>query len=100
MFPGLDLYFADPAQILTTAGEEQMIYEYIMICLRCDQMHILIPGNRFHDEAAGAHNIRYLVYNSAVEAVASTAFALCPLPTPFTVYAHSPNAYTSLWSLP
>ena len=77
-----------------------MIYEYIMICLRCDQMHTLIPGNRFYDEAAGAHNIRYLVYNSAVEAVASTAFALKVLFRPHSPYVHIRPALIHLfWSL-
>ena len=44
MLPGLDLYYADPAQVLTTAGEELLVDDLdiviYLICLRLSLIHI------------------------------------------------------------
>ena len=36
MLPGLDLYYTDPAQTPTTAGEKMPAMVWIVLCQRCE----------------------------------------------------------------
>ena len=80
MFPGLDLYHADPAQPLTTASEELDDLQ-IMICARCWNPHNLV--------------IRLRVFN--VDGAKKRKGIPFEFPEASAVRRNAPKGYTFFW---